>query len=146
MISRAGAKPKSVTSDLGTDFQVPIGQALKAKGIEVYNNKQKENINAIATTDTAIGYLKNTLARDIRKVGTNDWASRLEQVTQGQNNNPIDEYLEGAASAQASTNPELSTGLKDNTATYWISTTSEQRKSFNHHRRQVSLESWRTWG
>ncbi len=56
--------------------------------------------------------------RDTRKVGTDDWASRLQKVTQGQNNNPIDEYLEGTAPAQVSTNPELIRRLKEKNARY----------------------------
>ena len=44
IMTRAGAKPKSCTSDLGPEFQGPFEQALKAKGIEVFR-KQKEDIN-----------------------------------------------------------------------------------------------------
>ena len=116
-MTRAGAKPRSVTSDLGPEFQGPFEQALKAKGIEVYT-KRKEDINAIATIDTAIGYLKKILVRDTRKVGTDDWASRLEKVTQGQNNNPIDEYLEGVPPAKVSTSPDLIRRLKEKNARY----------------------------
>ena len=36
IVTRAGAKPKSCTSDLGPEFQGPFEQALKAKGIEVF--------------------------------------------------------------------------------------------------------------
>ena len=76
ILTRAGAKPRSRTSDLGPEFQGPFEQALKAKGIEVFQ-KRKEDINAIATIATAIGQLKKALARDTRKVGTDDWASSL---------------------------------------------------------------------
>ena len=117
IMTRASAKPRSVTSDLGPEFQGPFEQALKAKGIEVYT-KRKEDINGIATIDTAIGYLKKALVRDTRKVGTDDWASRLEKVTRGQNNNPIDEYLEGVPPAKVSTSPGLIRLLKDKNARY----------------------------
>ena len=117
IMTRAGAKPKTVTSDLGPEFQGPFEQALKAEGIEVYT-KRKEDINAISTIDTAIGQLKKALVRDTRKVGTDDWASRLQKVTQGQNNNPIDEYLEGVPPAKVSTNPDLINLLKDKNARY----------------------------
>jgi len=116
-MTRAGAKPKTVTSDLGPEFQGPFEQALKAEGIEVYT-KRKEDINAISTIDTAIGQLKKALVRDIRKVGTDDWASRLEKVTRGQNNNPIDDYLEGVPPAKVSTNSDLISLLKDKNARY----------------------------
>ena len=117
IMTRAGAKPKTVTSDLGPEFQGPFEQALKAEGIEVYT-KRKEDINAISTIDTAIGQLKKALVRDIRKVGTDDWASRLEKVTRGQNNNPIDDYLEGVPPAKVSTNSDLIRLLKDKNARY----------------------------
>lgn len=117
IMTRVGAKPKTVTSDLGPEFQGPFEQALKAEGIEVYT-KRKEDINAISTIDTAIGQLKKALVRDTRKVGTDDWASRLQKVTQGQNNNPIDEYLEGVPPAKVSTNPDLINLLKDKNARY----------------------------
>ena len=51
IMTRAGAKPKSCTSDLGPEFQGPFAEALKAKGIEVYT-KRKEDINRISTIDT----------------------------------------------------------------------------------------------
>jgi len=127
IMTRAGTKPRSVTSDLGPEFQGPFEKALKAKGIEVYT-KRKEDINAIATIDTAIGYLKKALVRDTRKVGTDDWASRLEKVTRGQNNNPIDEYLEGFAPAQVylgDSKPDLIRKLKEKNARY---------SDFNHQR------------
>ena len=117
IMTRANAKPRSVTSDLGPEFTGPFAEALKAKGIEAYT-KRKEDINAIATIDTAIGQLKKALVRDTRKVGTDDWASRLQKVTQGQNNNPIDEYLEGVAPAKVSTSTDLIELLKDKNARY----------------------------
>ena len=58
------------------------------------------------------------MVRDTRKVGTDDWASRLEKVTRGQNNNPIDDYLEGVPPAKVSTNSDLIRLLKDKNARY----------------------------
>ena len=89
-MTRAGTKPKSLTTDLGPEFLGSFQVALQRMGVEVAQ-KRKEDINAIATLDTAIGQLKKALVRDTRKIGTDDWASRLEKVTQGQNNNPIEE-------------------------------------------------------
>jgi len=117
IMTRAGATPRSITSDLGPEFTGPFAEALKAKGIE-FSQKRKEDINAIATIDTAIGQLKKALVRDTRKVGTDDWASRLEKVTQGQNNNPIDDYLEGVPPAKVGTSPDLIRLLKDKNARY----------------------------
>jgi hypothetical protein len=117
IMTGVGAKPRSVTSDLGAEFQGSFEQSLKARGVEVYT-KRKEDINGIATIDTAIGYLKKALVRDTRKVGTDDWASRLEKVTHGQNNNPIDEYLEGFPPAKVATSPDLIRRLKEKNARY----------------------------
>ena len=117
IMTRAGAQPKSITSDLGSEFQGPFKRLLEAKGIEVYT-KRKEDINAIATIDTAIGNFKKALVRDTRKAGTDDWASRLQKVTRGQNNNPIDEYLEGNPPADVSSNAALVRTLKEKNAQY----------------------------
>ncbi len=124
ILTRAGAKPRSVTSDLGPEFAGPFEQALKSKAIEVYT-KRKEDINAISTIDVAIGYLKKALVRDTRRLGTDDWASRLQKVTKGQNMNPIDEYLEGQTPASVSGNSDLIALLKDKNAKY---------SDFNHRR------------
>ena len=67
-------------SDKGAEFGEPFQVVLAANDI-MYTQKQKEDINAIATLDTAIGNLKKALARDTRKQMTNDWASRLQKVT-----------------------------------------------------------------
>ena len=119
IMTRAGVKPRSVTSDLGPEFQGPFAEALKTKGIEVYT-KRKEDINAIATIDTAIGQLKKSLVRDTRKVGTDDWASRLDKVVKGHNNTPNDEYLEGNTPAQVilGDDPSLMRRLKEKNAQY----------------------------
>ena len=77
-----------------------------------FQQKQKDDINAIATLDTAIGNLKKALARDTRKQGTNDWASRLEKVTRGQNNLPNEEYLEGIAPSKVKDSEDLMDHLR----------------------------------
>ena len=117
IMTKAGAKPRSVTTDLGSEFQGAFARLLEANGIQSHQ-KRKEDINAIATIDTAIGNLKKALVRDTRKVGTDDWASRLQKVTQGQNNNPIEEYLEGVPPANVSTNPDLIELLREKNAQY----------------------------
>ena len=55
ILTRAGGKPKTVTSKFRPELQGPFAEALKAKGVEVYT-KREEDMNAIATIDTAIGY------------------------------------------------------------------------------------------
>ena len=74
--------------------------------------KDPQDINAIATIDTAIGNFKKALVRDTRRLGTDDWASRIDKVTKGQNQSPNDEYLKGVAPADVSSNPELIRYLK----------------------------------
>ena len=105
IIRRAGAKPQSLTTDQGTEFGGPFKTALEAEGINVYT-KDPQDINAIATIDTAIGNFKKALVRDTRRLGTDDWASRIDKVTKGQNQTPNDEYLNGAAPADVSSNPD----------------------------------------
>ena len=117
ILSRSGGQAQSVTCDLGPEFTGPFQQFIEGQGIK-FSQKRKEDINAIATIDTAIGQLKKALARDIRKVGTDDWASRLQKVTQGQNNNPIDEYLEGMPPSNVRNNPDLIYLLKQKNLGY----------------------------
>ena len=96
ILDRAGVVPKALMSDKGAEFGEPF-QAVLASNSITYMQKQKGDINAIATLDTAIGNLKKALVRDTRKQGTNNWASRLQKVTQCQNSLPNEEYLEGVA-------------------------------------------------
>ena len=117
ILTRSGGKARSLTCDLGPEFTGAFKSFIEGQGIE-FSQKRKEDINAIATIDTAIGQLKKALARDTRKVGTDDWASRLQKVTQGQNNNPIDEYLEGMPPSNVRNNPDLIDLLKQKNAGY----------------------------
>jgi len=110
-------KPKSVTSDLGIEFGVPFRHLLESEGIAAYQ-KAKEDINAIATLDTAIGNLKKAMARDARKNRTNDWADRLQKVTNGQNALPNDEYLEGSAPNVVADNTDLRQLLREKNAEF----------------------------
>lgn len=55
---------------------------------------------------------------DTRWVGKDDWASRLEKVMQGQNNNPIDKSFKGLSPAQLSTNQDFIGKLKEKSARY----------------------------
>ena len=116
VLERAHAKPKSVTTDLGSEFSGPFLAILEREGI-VAQQKTPMDINAIATLDTAIGSFKKALARDCRNAGTNDWASRLEKVTAGQNKLPNDDYLEGTAPVKVKDSPQLIEHLRQkNTA------------------------------
>ena len=79
---------------------------LDSKGIVSFQ-KRPEDKNAIATLDVAIAQLKKQLARDTRRLGTDDWSSRLQKVTNGKNQNPIEDYLEGQAPADVKENEDL---------------------------------------
>ena len=90
---------------------------LEANGIISFTKRPADK-NAIATIGVAIGRLKRALVRDTRKLGTNDWASRLRKVTAGENSNPIDDYLEGQAPAEVKDNKDLIFTLKKKNAEY----------------------------
>ena len=98
--------PRSLTSDVGPEWSGDFARMLDSKGIISFQ-KRPEDKNAIATLDVAIGQLKKQLVRDTRRLGTNDWASRLEKVTDGKNQNPINDYLEGQAPADVKENKDL---------------------------------------
>ena len=89
ILNKAGSVPAALTNDGGMAFSAECKELLETKGI-VPRQKDKDDINAIATLDTAIGNLKKALVRDTRKAGTNDWASRLQKVTKGPNGLPND--------------------------------------------------------
>ena len=111
ILDKAGTTPKNLVTDAGAEWSGPFQQLLQSKGI-AYQQKQKGDINAIATIDTAIGNLKKALARDTRKLNTNDWASRLQKVTNGQNNIPNEDYLEGIAPSKVVDSKDLMTELR----------------------------------
>ena len=80
ILNKVGSVPAALTSDGGKDFSAEFKELLETKGIAP-RQKDKDDINAIATLDTAIGNLTKALVRDTTKAGTNDWASRLQKVT-----------------------------------------------------------------
>ena len=111
ILDRAGVVPRALLSDAGAEFSQQFQRLLAKKGIS-YGQKQKGDVNAIATIDNAIGNLKKALARDTRKQGTNDWASRLQKVTQGQNSLPNNDYLEGGAPNNVADSKDLTEELR----------------------------------
>ena len=118
ILNKAGSVPAALTSDGGMEFSAEFKELLETKGV-VPRQKDKDDINAIATLDTAIGNLKKALVRDTRKAGTNDWASRLQKVTKGQTDLPNDgEYLNGAAANEVADNDELKAKLREKNAEY----------------------------
>ena len=84
-------------------------------GIEA-RQKDKFNINAISTIDTAIGNFKKALARDCRANHTANWQGRLQKVIDGQNIIPSEEYLDGVAPAKVASSPDLIAYLKQKNA------------------------------
>ena len=69
--------------------------------------------------DTAIGNLKKALARVARKQRTDDWASLLQKVTDGQNKLPNDgEYLKGIAPDEVADDDEIRAKLREKNAEY----------------------------
>ena len=104
-LQRAGITPHSLTSDVGPGWSGGFARMLDSKGIISFQKRPEDN--AIATLDVAIGQLKKQLVRDTRRLGTNDGASRLQKVTDGKNQNPIEDYLEGQAPADVKQNKNL---------------------------------------
>ena len=68
------------------------------------------------------GNPKKALVRVTRKAASNGWASKLEQVTRGQNNSPMEDYLEGQAPASVSTNEDLINLLEEKNANMQVLT------------------------
>jgi len=104
--TRAGYRPRSVTTDQGAEFGPAFQTILEKEDIQV-QQKDPYDVNAIATLDNAIGNFKKALARDCRSNRTDNWAARIGKVTAGQNNLPNDDYLDGVCPARVATSPEL---------------------------------------
>ena len=68
---------------------------------------------SLATLDNAIGALKKALARDLRKAQTDNWASRLAKVTNGQNNTPTPDYLNGGEPTEVNTSLSMQNMLEE---------------------------------
>ena len=66
ILDRAGVAPTALMRDKGADVSEPFQAVLAANNI-THTQKRKNDINAIATLETAIGNLKKALARDTRK-------------------------------------------------------------------------------
>ena len=79
-----GQLPNKLTTDKRGEF----------RDVEAYMNDMnriyriRTSRRSLATLDSAIGALKKALARDLRKTQTDNWASRLAKVTNGQANTP----------------------------------------------------------
>ena len=94
----SGETPRSLTTDGGSEFSKVFKDLVARNDIEIHT-KDRYEPNVISTLDIAIGYLKKALVRVARKKQTNDWASILDAVVQGQNKLPNDSYLEGETPA-----------------------------------------------
>ena len=107
---------------------------LDSKGIE-RSQKRPTDKSSIATIDVAIGKLKRALVRDTRRLGTNNWASRLQKVTQGQNKIPNAEYLDKNTPADARTKKQLIRKLQVKNAEFTTM-----------NRKQIKKELWSSNG
>ena len=114
ILSEAGVRPNEIVVDKGREFQAAFKELADREGIEL---KTKTSMRQIATIDSAIGKFKSALARDLRKAKTNDWASRLEKVTKGQNGIPK-EYLDDKAPKDVEGDVELQEELEDKNAEF----------------------------
>ena len=108
----SGEKPRSLTTDGGSEFSNVFKDLVARNDIEIHT-KDRYEPNVISTLDIAIGYLKKALVRVARKKSTNDWASILDAVVQGQNKLPNDSYLEGKTPASVPGDPDQIAHLQE---------------------------------
>ena len=97
-LQRAGMAPRSLTSDVGPEWSGDFARMLDSKGIISFQ-KRPEDKNAIATLDVAIGQLKKTVGSRYTKTWDKRLGIKASKVTDGKNQNPIEDYLEGQAPA-----------------------------------------------
>ena len=118
ILDKAGYLPNAMTTHKGAGFSGECRHLLETKGI-LPRQKDKDDVNAISTLDTSVGHLKRALARVARKQRTNDWASLLQKVTDGQNKLPNDgEYLKGIVPDEVADNDEIRAKLQEKNAEY----------------------------
>ena len=111
ILQQMSERPRSVTTDLGSEFGQAFNDLMTQQGITI-QKKSKDDINAIATIDAAIGRWKKALARVARRRRTDDWASLVDAVTTGQNGVPNESYLEGKAPDEVEGDQELRKKLR----------------------------------
>ena len=95
ILREAGRTPENLVTDKGGEFEAGFRSFAEERGIKV---RVKSSMRHISTLDSAIGSLKRAMARDARRAKTDDWAERLDKVTDGQNKLPK-EVLDGKAPA-----------------------------------------------
>ena len=103
-----GQIASKLTTDKGGEF----------RDVETYMEdmnriyKIRTSRRSLATLDSAIGALKKALARDVRKAQTDNWASRLAKVTNGQNNAPKPDYLNDREPNEVNTSLDMQNMLE----------------------------------
>ena len=112
ILKSSGERPRSLTTDGAAEFQGVFKELVEREGIETHT-KDRYEPNVISTLDVAIGNLKKALVRVARKQRTDDWASILAKVVQGQNRLPNDSYLEGKTPASVANDAEQIAHLKE---------------------------------
>ena len=109
-----GELPNKLTTDAGGEFA----------DVKTYMNEMnriyriRTSQRSLATLDSAIGALKKALARDLRKAQTDNWAARLAKVTNGQNNTPKPDYLNGGEPNEVNTSLDMTQMLEKKNANF----------------------------
>ena len=86
-MKRAGSVPASLTSDLGSEFSNQFRKLLETKGIDP-RQKDKDDINAIATIDTAIGNLKKGTRKGHAESGDKRLGVKAPKSNEGSERSP----------------------------------------------------------
>ena len=94
-----GQLPNKLTTDAGGEF-TDVKKYMNDMN-RIYRIRTSQR--CLATLDSAIGALKKALARDLRRAQTDNWASRLTKVVNGQNNTPKPDYLNGGEPEEVTT-------------------------------------------
>lgn len=82
LFEKAGAKPQILTSDDGGEFN-GLHRLAEEEGI-VYKRKLKDDVNAIAVTDRAMGEIKLNLKKRSLQ-GQGQWPQNLAKATEAKN-------------------------------------------------------------
>ena len=110
ILREAAVDPNELVVDKGSEFLGEFKTAVELVDIKL---KTKTSLREISILDSAIGKFKKALVRDLRKAQTDDWVSRLDKVTKGQNKIPNKEYLDNNAPESVEGDQALQKELED---------------------------------
>ena len=100
-----GTQPRILDTDVGAEFLGVFGEHLRRTGV-IHIQKDPRQKDAIAVVDSAIGRLKQAIAKELADTGGERWVDALPRAVDALNDRPHP-HLYGAAPNDTDSNPHL---------------------------------------